>query len=295
MAAQTNVQLLDDTAIVYSNTDATSSLVCVLHRGQEFSIGKALAVAGVVWCQVTLPDGRTGYMVGSINVKTMPHPLVSKALVVFGAGVVLVVLVGIGAAVWDYIGDQLSDELSKDGGRNRVHDWLAKDGLMDKLVQGKMQFSQCAPIDERQIFGPVVVWAFGDDYRDYPGMQVGDGTLGFPGDGVTWAHTNSILIVKLTGAGNETRKVSQDTGNNPLDPAMRYYKEEQIKVYNAEAWLVDKETRQCLGHKTFQPGPDPDSASANSLILSPFVKYYNVNDLRFRAIDHAVKWAKSPQ
>ncbi len=301
MSAQKNVRLLDDKALLYSDPQTTSEPAVVLFRDQEMSVGKALVVDGVTWCHVTLPDGKSGYIAGTTKIKTVvpvsqapatPHPLAAKALMLLGAVAILWVFGLIGALVWDYISSQRSDELSKDGGRNRVYDWLTKDGLMNTLVEGKATpFAACAPIAGQEVLGPFVVWAFGEDYGDYSDTRVGSGAFGGGAD--TWGHTNSVLIVKLTGAGNETRRVSQSTQNTPSFPEQKSYKDEQIKVYNAEVWLVDKQTRQCLGHKVFQPGSDPDSAAVSPLVLNPFVTYYNVKDLRFRAIAHAVEWAKS--
>jgi hypothetical protein len=303
MTEQKTVRLLDDKANLYLDPKITSEPAVVLIRDQEMSVGKVLVVDGVTWCHITLPEGETGYIAGTTKVKTVvpvsqasatPRRLVALAFLVLGAVVILWVFALIGALAWDYISAQRSDDLSKVGGRNRVYDWLAKDGLMNTLVEGKATpFAACAPIAGRQTSGPFVVWVFGENYREYSDTGVGSGALGWGGDAGTWGRTNAVLIVKLTGAGNETRPVSQRTQNSTAFPEIGPYKDEQVKVYDAEAWLIDKQTRQCLGHKAFPPGAEPDSAAVSSPVGNPFVKYYNVKDLRFRAVTHAVEWAKS--
>lgn len=286
-------RLLDQQTVVYSSADTSSQPVVELHCGEELHLGSSFSAAGVKWCKVTLPDGRTGYIAGSTRVKTIASPRAAKAFLLgCGALVVVIIAVAAWAILSDYISNLRSDELSTVGGRNRVHEWLAKDSLMDRLAQGQAPFPQYAPIAGRHSFGPFVVWAFGDDYRDYSDVQVGSGALGFAESVDTWGHTNSVLIVKLTAAGRETRRVSHSSQQNPF-PETGPYSDEEIKVYDAEAWLVDKQTRECLGHQTFKPGPDPHSGSVSGLVSNPFVTYYSVNSLRFRAIDHAVEWAKS--
>jgi hypothetical protein len=204
------------------------------------------------------------------------------------SAVLLVPLVGIGAIVLDYFADLKSDEIVNRGGRNHVHDWLTRDDLLDKVKQNKAPFTQCAPLASRQAFSTLIVWVFGDGYLDYSDVQTGNGAIGGGAD--TWGHAKSILMVKLTGGGTETHQVTQVTKDNPL-PGIGPYKNEEIRVYDAEAWLVDKQTRQCLGHETFKPGPDSGGRTIAGAVLNPFVTYRSVKDLRFRAVAHAVAWA----
>jgi hypothetical protein len=82
------VRVVDDIVYVHSEAGVTSTIVAELHPGDEFGvdIGKTVKVSGVSWCAAKLPDGKVGYVVGTLKVlRIRPVTLAQSSVDVFAS------------------------------------------------------------------------------------------------------------------------------------------------------------------------------------------------------------------
>jgi hypothetical protein len=80
------VRVVDDKVSIHSDTDITAPIVAELQPGDTLGIeiGKNVKVSGVSWCAATLPDGKVGYVVGTIKVfRIRPVTLAQSFVAVF--------------------------------------------------------------------------------------------------------------------------------------------------------------------------------------------------------------------
>jgi len=62
------VRVLDQKAFVYSAASLASEVVAEVRAGDEIDVGKTVRDGGATWVEAALPDGRSGYVPGSIKI-----------------------------------------------------------------------------------------------------------------------------------------------------------------------------------------------------------------------------------
>ncbi len=178
-------------------------------------------------------------------------------------------VVGVALAVgieWVY-NNYFTDDLLLPGSRYAVSAWVAKDDVVNRLITGRAPTTK----ESQQMNVKFAIWVVGDDAAVYASK------IDRPcwGNADSWRNVNVVLIVRLRRAGRQKVHFNQRTNfGGGLEGADHW---EEVETYNADAWLVDRETRVPIGYKFIEAG-----ASGNG----------SVGDNRFFCVRQARTWAE---